>query len=81
MLDTLLVLVLAGVCFYLGKTVSDRYHQDRIDEVMYLLRINTASKVQGYIPPYQKEHRQRWLGREFCEKLRTTGKAVQAIRK
>lgn len=81
MLDTLLILAIAGICFYCGKTVSDKYHEDQINELMYLLRINTASKVPGYIPPYAKEKRERLIGNEFYERLKATGSAVQAIRK
>ena len=79
-LDNVIILLLPVLAFWAGKHISDRYHEEIIDELRYSLRLNAAERGVGYVAPPVKRQRQRVpIGQPFMDKLKETGRAVQQI--
>lgn len=78
-LDNIIILLLPVLAFFAGKRISDNYHQQTIDELIYQLRLNAAEKGVGYVaPPAKKKYVP--IGQQFMDRLKENGRATQALR-
>ena len=74
-IDNILILSLPVIAFFVGKHISDKYHEEIIANYDYQLRLLAAEKGVGYIAPPKKER----IGQPFMNKLKEQGRAVQQI--
>lgn len=76
-LEDLFVLALVVFAFLYGRYDSDRYNSQLVEELKYQIRIISAQHGVGYTapPPPRRER----IGRQFMQKLKQNGRAVQKI--
>ena len=80
MLNNFIIISLIVLSFITGLKISDRYHEHMNQTLWYFIRYPNYDEGVGYVPPPQPESRRRpVLGREFYDKLKKDGKAVQQI--
>jgi len=78
MLDNFIILSLIALAFYVGKRISDAYHDRTIQELQYQLRLASAKEGVGYVaPPLRKQKVP--IGQPFMDKLKENGRAVQQL--
>ena len=78
-LDNLIILLLIVGAFLAGLVLSGIYWRRLIDEWRYTCKILAADKGLGYIAPPETDSVFP-IGQEFMDKLKTNGRATQAIR-
>ena len=76
-LDNIIILALPVLAFWAGKRIADRYNDQRIAELEYILRCYLAEKGVGYVAPVPK--RRVPIGQPFMDALKENGRAVQKI--
>ena len=79
MLDNFIILSLIALAFFVGKKISDNYHDKIISELQYQLRLNSAKEGVGYVAPPARKQRVP-IGQNFMDKLKENGRATQQIR-
>jgi len=78
MIYFLIVLVLIVGAFAGGLALAGMYWRRLIEEWRYSCKILAADKGLGYIAP--PENKPLPLGQDFMNRLKTTGRATQAIK-
>ena len=79
MLDNFIILALIALAFFVGKKISDNYHDRTIQELQYQLRLESAKFGVGYVAPPPTKKQRVPIGQPFMDKLKETGRAVQQI--
>ena len=79
LVDNIIILLLIVLAFIAGKKISDSYHSEQIEYLVYQLRLNSAEKGVGYVaPPTRKKVVP--IGQPFMDRLKENGHATQALR-
>ena len=79
MIDNVVILMLIVLSFIAGKKISDKYNDRIIQELQFQIRKHEAQNGIGYVArPIPKQHVP--LGQEFMDRLKTNGRATQALR-
>lgn len=77
-IDNAIILLLIAVAFWLGKRISDSYHEKHEAELQFLIRLNAAQNGVGYVvPPQRKKYMP--IGQPFMDRLKENGRATQQI--
>lgn len=77
--DNIVILLLIVLAFIAGKRISDNYHSEQIEYLIFQLRMTAAEKGVGYVaPPVKKKYAP--IGQPFMDRLKKTGHATQALR-
>jgi len=77
-IDNILIIGLIAAAFFLGKHISDKYHEKIMSEYEYLVRLDAAKHGMGYVAPPQKVKRAP-IGQDFMDRLKSNGRATQQI--
>ena len=78
MIDNVVSLLLIVLSFVAVKKISDSYNGKIIEELQFQIRKHDIQQGIGYVArPVSKQIH---IGQEFMDKLKTNGRATQAIR-
>ena len=74
-MSNIIVACLVILAFWYGRRTSDNYYEHIISQYQFLFRQQGLNYGVGYAPPPQP------ISSDFIHKLRTEGRAIQALRK
>ena len=78
--DNIIILLLPVIAFFVGKRISDNYHERQIQSLEYQIRLYAAEKGVGYVAPPIKMPKKMPIGQPFMDRLKENGHATQTLR-